>query len=92
MCCFLGILAFLGPRLTVILWWFMQPSYFSSSFTALWWPILGLMFLPWLTLMYLLVAPGGINGLDMLWLALALILDLSTYGGGAYGNRDRCSR
>ena len=51
--------------------------------------MLGLIFVPWLTLMYVIVAPGGIVGLDWLWLGLALVADIGSYSGGAYGNRDR---
>ena len=39
--------------------------------------------------MYVLVAPGGVIGLDWLWLGLAVAADLAMYGGGGYGNRDR---
>jgi hypothetical protein len=55
------------------------------------WPALGIIFLPWTTLMYLIVwSPvTGIYGLDWLWLVLAVLADLSTYAGGGYGNRDR---
>ena len=46
-------------------------------------------FVPWLTLMYVIVAPGGIVGFDWFWLGLALVEDIAAYGGGGYGNRDR---
>jgi len=37
-----------------------------------------------------LVAPGGVNGLDWLWLGLAVVLDLASYSsGGVYGRRRR---
>jgi hypothetical protein len=39
--------------------------------------------------MYLIVGGGGIVGFDWVWLGLALVADLASYGGGAYGNRDR---
>jgi hypothetical protein len=39
--------------------------------------------------MYVLVAPGGIEGWDWLWLGLALVADISSYAGGGYGNRRR---
>lgn len=89
MCCGFAIIALLGPRLTLLLWWLFRPAYFSSIFSTIFWPLLGFLFMPWLTLAYLLVAPGGINGFDMVWLVLAVLVDLSSYGGSAYGNRDR---
>ena len=89
MCCFFTILLLLGPRAAVAIWWLVRPVYYMTVFNTWIWPLLGLIFLPWVTLMYLIVAPGGINGLDWLWLGLALVADLGTYGGGGYGNRDR---
>ena len=90
MCCFFTILVFLGPRIAGIIWWLVQPLRWQTAFNNSWlWPVLGLIFLPWLTLMYVIVAPGGIVGLDWLWLALALIADIASYSGGGYGNRDR---
>jgi hypothetical protein len=90
MCCaFLG-LVFLGPRIVGAFWWLFQPGVWQLTFNGwpmqnLWWiwPILGLIFIPWATLMYILVAPGGIVGWDWLWIGLALFVDIMSYGGGA---------
>jgi hypothetical protein len=90
MCCIFTILVLLGPRFAGVIWWIAQPTRWSLAFnSSILWPILGLLFLPWLTLMYVLVAPGGIVGLDWLWLGLALLADIGSYGGGGYGNRNR---
>jgi hypothetical protein len=51
--------------------------------------LLGFLFLPWTTLMYVSVAPLGVVGFDWFWIALAVVADIVTYTGGAYGNRDR---
>jgi hypothetical protein len=69
----------------------MQPLYFNAAFRSFIWPLLGFIFLPWTTLMYLIVwSPvTGLIGFDWAWLALAVVIDLSSYAGGAYGNRDR---
>ena len=38
--------------------------------------------------MYVLVAPGGVTGLDWLWMGLAVIFDIASYSsGGVYGRR-----
>ena len=90
MCCIFTILVFLGPRVAGIIWWLARPLQWQAAFNGSWlWPVLGLVFLPWLTLMYVIVAPGGIVGFDWFWLGLALVADLAAYGGGGYGNRDR---
>jgi hypothetical protein len=86
MCCLFAVLVFLGPRVAGVLWWIAQPARWNAAFGSILWPILGLIFLPWVTLMYILVAPGGIDGLDWLWLGLALVGDIAGYGGG-YKNR-----
>ena len=89
MCCFFTTLLLLGPRAAVAIWWLLRPVYFHFVFNTWIWPLLGLIFLPWVTLMYAIVAPGGITGLDWLWLGLAFLADISTYGGGGYSNRKR---
>jgi hypothetical protein len=93
MCCFFTILLVFGPRLADIIWWLIRPGYFTAAFRTwpgpYWiWPILGIIFLPWLLLMYVIVAPGGIVGFDWLWLGLALVADIVSYTGG-YRNRSR---
>ncbi len=90
MCCLFTTLVLAGPRRAGVLWWLFQPVRWQAAFNGSWlWPLLGLLFLPWLTLMYVIVAPGGITGFDWVWLGLALVADIASYSGGAYGNRDR---
>jgi len=90
MCCFFTILVFLGPRAAILIWYLVNPARWALAFPQTWvWPLLGSLFLPWLTLMYVLVFPGGIVGLDWLWLGLALAADIVSYSGGGYGNRRR---
>ena len=89
MCCFYTVLVLLGPRAAIIVWWLVDPVRWQTTFNTFFWPLLGVLFLPWSTLMYVLVAPGGVNSWDFLWLGLSLLADISSYLGGAYGNRDR---
>lgn len=97
MCCFWTILIFLGPRVANIVWWIANPVRWVgdtnlSAFDSAIWPILGIVFVPWTTLMYLLVFPGGVTGFDWFWLALAVLCDVSMYAGGGVGNRSRLGR
>ena len=93
MCCVFTILLFFGPRLAILVWWLINRLYVSRAFDNSWLlGILGWIFLPWLTLMYLIVYPGGIGGLDWLWLGLGLLADLAYYAGGGWGNRRRVGR
>jgi len=89
MCCFFTTLLFLGPRAAILIWWLARPVYFRAVFHSFIWPLLGLFFLPWTTLMYLIIAPGGVFGFDWIWLVIGLIADIGAYAGGGYGNRNR---
>ena len=90
MCCFLTALLFLGPRFAGILWWIFDSIRWNLAFSSWIWPVLGLIFLPFTTIMFVIVAPGGnVVGWDWLWLGLAVIIDIGSYTGGGYGNRNR---
>jgi hypothetical protein len=88
MCLFLSLIVF-GPRLVILLWWLFEPARWSLTFDTFFLPFFGFLFLPWTTLMYVLVAPGGIVGFDWLWLGLSLAADVASVAGGALGGRGR---
>jgi hypothetical protein len=88
MCLFLSLLLF-GPRIAILFWWLIEPVLWGATFDTFIIPLLGFLFLPWTTLMYVLVAPLGLEGLDWLWIALALAADVASYAGGAIGGRGR---
>ena len=89
MCCFFTALVFLGPRAGILIWWLINPIRWQATFTNFIWPLLGFIFVPWTTLMYVLVAPGGVIGFDWVWIALAVFADVAMWAGGGIGNRDR---
>jgi hypothetical protein len=89
MCCLFTTMALLGPRIAIVVWGLAQPTRWELAFSNFVWPLLGFLFLPWTTLMYVMVAPNGVTGIDWLWIVVAVIVDLGSYSGGAYGNRDR---
>lgn len=90
MCCLLTVLLFLGPRAGILVWWLLDTARWTAAFTGSFiWPLLGFLFLPWTTLMYVLVYQGGITGFDWIWMGLAALADISSYAGGGYGNRDK---
>ena len=89
MCCGFLLLVLLGPRVFGAIWWLWQPFRWLEAFGNWWggglwwiWPALGIFVLPWTTLMYVIVAPAGLTGFDWLWVAIGLLADLSSYGGG----------
>lgn len=91
MCCLLTVLVFLGPRATILVWWLVDSDRIQAAVgTDFLLPCLGWVFLPFTTLIYVILLPaGGPQSFDWVWLALGILLDLSMYGGGAYTNRDR---
>lgn len=89
MCCLLTVLLFLGPRAGILVWWLLDTARWTLAFDTFIWPLLGFIFLPWTTLMYVLIFPGGIVGFDWIWLGLGVLADISSYAGGGYGNRGR---
>ena len=88
MCCFFTALLVAGPRLAILVWWIYSPVYITNLFQTWIWPFLGLIFLPWTTLMYMVVAPGSIIGFDWILLGLGVFADMATYFGG-YRERAR---
>ncbi|MFN8534081.1 MAG: hypothetical protein U0556_11090 [Dehalococcoidia bacterium] len=90
MCCLFAVLVFLGPRVTLALWWLLDQARFNRVFDTFFLPVLGFLFLPFTTLMWVLIwDPSGISAFGWIFLGIALLFDLSSYGGSAYGNRDR---
>ena len=89
--CLFALLAGVFPRIAFAIYWIARPGVVDAVFGTFVWPLLGLIFLPFTTLMYtILWSPGsGVSGSDWVWIAIALLLDLGHYGASAYGNRDR---
>jgi hypothetical protein len=87
-CCF-AVFAGLFPRFGTILIWIARPILFNAAFKGSWiWPVLGIIFLPFTTLMYVILFPIN-GGWDWLWIALAVVIDLGHWATNAYQNRSR---
>ena len=70
-----------GPRFVLALEWIFGHR-IQVVFTHWWWPLLGLIFFPWTTLMYTIVwSTGGVHGANWLAVALGVFLDLLSYSG-----------
>ena len=82
MCCVLTVILFVGPRLGLLVWYLFSPIYVNGAFDSFFWGFLGWLFLPWTTLMYVAIYPGGIMGFDWLWLGMGVFADIFAYVGG----------
>jgi hypothetical protein len=89
--CLFVLIAMLSPRLGIIILWLFT-NYVSRAFDTWIWPVLGLIVLPWTTLLYILVAApaGGITFWGWLMVALGLVMDISSHAQ-EYANRERAT-
>ena len=78
-------------RIMLLFAWIARPALMDAAFGSFIVPCLGFLFLPFTTLMYVILIQGvgAIQGLDWLWLFLAVILDLASVAGAGAANRDR---
>jgi hypothetical protein len=86
--CLLVLLAAFAPRLIVVFAWIARPAYFDAVFDTWIFPLLGLLFLPFTTLMWLFLGapPEEIQGFDWFWIVLAVLVDLGHYAS-SWGQR-----
>jgi len=86
--CLLALLAAISPRLALILVWIFT-NLVDRAFEGFLLPLLGLVFLPLTTLVYVLAYQPlvGVTGWGWFFVALAVLFDLGSYGGGMLGRR-----
>ena len=79
-------------RIMLLFAWIARPALMDATFGSFIMPCLGFLFLPFTTLMYVFLMQGvgsTIQGLDWLWLFLAVVLDIASVAGAGAANRDR---
>jgi hypothetical protein len=71
-----------APRLFLILAWIFNEPRWSIVWSNWLWPLLGIIFLPYATVMYMLTwqAPDGVTGWGWLWVILGVLLDVMQWG------------
>ena len=81
-----------GSRLLLLMFWLSRPVQWNVAFAGSWLlPCLGFIFLPFTTLVYVWLVQGfgAIQGIDWLWLILAVVVDVFNTAGAGYANRNR---
>ncbi len=100
-CCLFALLLCGAPRVALLLWWFLDPVRISGTFhdwsttigsiSAPQWvfPLIGLVLLPWATVAYVFMAPGGLSALEWVVLVIAVLADVGGHGGSGRAYRRR---
>lgn len=75
--CLFAMFAGIFPRLALFVLLVARPRMVDAAFDTWIWPLLGLIFLPFTTLMYVLLwQVGGLSGWDWFWVGTAAVLDV----------------
>ena len=88
--CLLALIGIFFPRVLIVVLFFfstwLQTAYAGVSII---WPVLGFLFMPFTTLAYALAmhAAGGVEGLYLILVIIAVVMDIGALGGGASGTR-----
>ena len=88
--CLILLTSMISPRLALVLVWIFT-DFVDRAYDSFIVPFLGLLVLPWTTLIYSLAyAPRvGVTGWGWFFVILGVLADLSSYGENARRNRDR---
>ena len=84
MCCLILVASGLGPRIAIVIWWIFGEKV-DMAFGSFIWPLLGVVFVPWTTLFYVITwaAYGDVTGPQWLIVALGIPIDIATYSARA---------
>jgi hypothetical protein len=81
--CILLLLFLLFPRVAIVLMYFLS-NYLVRAYHSVLLILLGFIFLPLTTLVYAWEINTGlpVEGINLVWLALAVLVDIGAIGGG----------
>ena len=88
--CLFALFGGLFPRLALLIVWIARPALVAAAFNTFLLPLLGIIFLPFATLIYVIVyTPGvGLVGFDWFWVILAVLLDIGHWSA-SYTQRNQ---
>lgn len=83
--CLLAILAVAFPRLAIVLLWLFT-NFFNGVYHGIIIPVLGFLFLPLTLIVYTYFGGprSAMHGQELIFLAIAVILDLGLAGGSTF--------
>jgi hypothetical protein len=79
-----GCLALMAPRFAIVLVVLLS-DYIGRAYETLLWPLLGFLFMPLTTLAYAwaINSRGSVEGLQLVVVVIAILMDLGVIGGAA---------
>ena len=88
--CLFALLAGFFPRLALFIVWVARPALVGAAFGTWIVPLLGIIFLPFATLIYvILYTPGlGLTGWEWFWVILAALFDVAHLAAGIARRRE----
>ena len=86
--CLIGCLALTTPRLAIILVVIFS-DYIGRAYDTVLWPLLGFVFMPLTTLAYAwaINVRGSVDGIHLVIVVLAVLVDLGVIGGSSRARR-----
>jgi len=78
------------PRLALLIVWIARPALVGAAFNTFLLPLLGIIFLPFATLIYVILdTPSvGLTGFEWLWVLLAALFDIGHWAA-SYTQRNQ---
>lgn len=89
--CAMAVIGVLMPRFILLVGWSNDQAYWASILGSPVWFLGGFLFFPWTTLVYGLGQANGLSLLNIAFLVMAFVLDLGTWGIGAFAGRRRAT-
>ncbi len=91
--CILALLSLITPRIVIVLI-FLFSDYLGSAYATVLWPVLGFFFLPLTTLAYAFAinSNGSVDGIYLVLVVIAVLIDLGSFGGSGAATRSRSGR
>ena len=92
--CLFALFAGIFPRLALFIVWVARPALVGAAFSTWIFPLIGIIFLPFATLIYvILYTPGiGLTGWEWFWVILAGFFDLAHLAAGIARRRELMAR
>jgi len=90
MYCLVGCIGLVTPRLAIVLVVIFS-DYIGRAYDTLMWPVLGFLFMPATTLAYAwaINSRGSVEGLQLVVVVIAVLIDLGMIGGSARARREK---